>query len=275
MKRILDSSGKQSKISFDIQLDQQKYYLRGDVIEGHIFLQSPKPIRVKNIRLQWSGRVRVQLEPTLRDERELFKETTYMELPETESATETARREAVKKAAMTVTGLFLVPSSTSKLAHFVEADKLYSYPFSFIIPENTILPSCTESEINVGGIVEYIIEAYLERPVSDFSSSIKAQIRVPVLQRIDTSRPEQIVPQSVQVECRGSPWLRGEGRENDGMAMITATVPKKAFIRNQPVPITVDINHFEPFKRKQALTIALVCILHSSRLDHTQCQGRH
>ena len=145
MKRILDSSSKQSKISFDIQLDQQKYYFRGDVIEGRIFLQSPKPIKVKNIRLQWLGRVRVQLEPTLRDERELFKETTLMELPETESAADTARREAVKRAAtMTIGGLFLVPSMPSKIAHYVEANMVYSYPFSFIIPENTILPSCTE-----------------------------------------------------------------------------------------------------------------------------------
>ena len=85
----------------------------------------------------------------------------------------------------------------------------------------------------MGGIIEYIIEAYLGRPVSDFSSSIKTQIRVPVLQRIDTGRPEQIVPQSVQVDCRGTSSLQGEGKDNTGMVMVVASVPKKAFIRSK------------------------------------------
>ncbi|KAI9489558.1 hypothetical protein BDB00DRAFT_608756 [Zychaea mexicana] len=278
MKRILNSSSgsnsnsssnnKRSKITFDIQLDQRKYYFRGDVVEGRIYLESPKPIKVKNIRVQWFGRVRVQLEPSLRDERELFRETAYLDLPETENATETARREALKKAATTTTAYgIMIPPSPSKGSHYVEVDKLYTYPFSLVIPQNTILPSCTEvngcfsreyefkkSETSVGGIVEYIIEACLERPTSDFAASIKTQILVPVLQRIETTRPEQVVPQSVQVESQG-PFSQCRG---EGTATLTASVPKEAFVRNLPVPVTIEIKHFEPFQRKQGLMIALI-----------------
>ncbi|KAI8140810.1 hypothetical protein BJV82DRAFT_191185 [Fennellomyces sp. T-0311] len=145
MKRILESSGRRPKIAFDIQLDQQKYYFRGDEVRGTVLLESPKPIKIKNIRLQWYGRVRVQLEPGLRDERELFRETAYLDIPASENESDLSRREAIKRAATATTTLSLmIPTSPSKGTWSVDPDKLHTYPFAFLVPENPILPSCTE-----------------------------------------------------------------------------------------------------------------------------------
>ncbi|KAI7887222.1 hypothetical protein K492DRAFT_202823 [Lichtheimia hyalospora FSU 10163] len=254
MQRILASTGRRSKLALGIELDDWTYYYAGDTVKGHIVLESPKSIKINRVRMVWMGLVRVQLEPGIQDEHELFREVCNVDLPVAaameageEEDNETAarrRREAFRNAATATTAYgMMIPISNPSPVFSLEADKQYRFPFVFVVPSNTPLPSCTESETSTNGIVEYTIEAQVEQKSTDFAAPTKARINVPVLQGIDTLADELDTPQSSQVYCHSE--------EDD----------------DQSVSVTVDLKHFTTFQRPNAVIIALI------RVARIVCKG--
>ncbi|KAI9314798.1 hypothetical protein BX666DRAFT_2122963 [Dichotomocladium elegans] len=145
-------------------------------------------------------------------------------------------------------GMGIIKSTSLDRFFFIESQKQYIFPFSVKVPEGSELPSCSESENNVGGIVEYIVEAQIEKPKPDFSVPLKANLRVPILQNLDTSAAGFQDPQTA--ECHLS-----QGHKN---SILKVTLPKKTYTRNQALPITIDLVHAKPYKAADAFNVSLV-----------------
>ncbi|KAG0190312.1 hypothetical protein DFQ28_002232 [Apophysomyces sp. BC1034] len=175
MKRFLE----RQKLTVHIELDQQKYYFPGDHVLGKIVVVASKPTKLKGIRLVWTGRVRTNLSSSKQDDNVLFKETSQVSGH---------------------FGLLKASSHGHDGSVALEANKRYEFPIDAVIPTDTSLPSCTESDNSVGGMIQYTIQAYLDRPAPDFSAT-KTQIHVPVLERINIETPELQEPQFDRAYC--------------------------------------------------------------------------
>lgn len=158
MQRILASTGRRSKLALGIELDDWTYYYAGDTVKGHIVLESPKSIKISRVRMVWMGVVKVQLEPGIQDEQELFRQVCNVDLPvaaaveaeeegneQSGEAEARRRREAFRNAAAATTAYgMMIPTSNPSPVFSLEADKQYRFPFVFVVPSDVALPSCTE-----------------------------------------------------------------------------------------------------------------------------------
>ncbi|KAG0179788.1 hypothetical protein DFQ29_001669 [Apophysomyces sp. BC1021] len=230
MKRFLE----RQKLTVHIELDQQKYYFPGDHVLGKIVVVASKPTKLKGIRLVWTGRVRTNLSSSKQDDNVLFKETSQVSGH---------------------FGLLKASSHGHDGSVALEANKRYEFPIDAVIPTDTSLPSCTESDNSVGGMIQYTIQAYLDRPAPDFSAT-KTQIHVPVLERINIETPELQEPQFDRAYCT-VPGPVPMDSDLLNHAVLKVSIPRKGYVRSQSIPITVEIKHVRPYKRPRGISIAL------------------
>lgn len=145
MKRLFEnsSSGKRANLSFDVRLeDHSKYYFREDAVEGSVEISTPKQLKVTRLELVWSGRVRVQNPDGVKDEYELFSETSDLHLINENGDW---RADAFRKTATVPShGFLLPPAKVRAPPKTLEPNQTYSYPFRFYVPDHCVLPSCTE-----------------------------------------------------------------------------------------------------------------------------------
>ncbi|KAF7723849.1 hypothetical protein EC973_001574 [Apophysomyces ossiformis] len=259
MKKFLE----RQKLVVQIVLNEQKYYFPGDHVLGRIVLVTSKSTKLKGIRLVWTGTVRIYLSSNKQDEHVLFKETCQVpgtnEVPEPEPYPRPRSRQPASISAHF--GPLKPPTHGNDGIMILEANQQYEFPFDAVLPTDTSLPSCTESESSVGGIIQYTIQAFLDRPAPDFSAT-KAQINVPVLERIHVQNPQLQEPQFDQIACPVPLSTISNGAISN-QAVMKVSIPKTGYTRNESIPVTVDITHVQPYRRPQGISIALtrVCTI--------------
>ncbi|ORX58933.1 hypothetical protein DM01DRAFT_1381562 [Hesseltinella vesiculosa] len=221
MKKLLSSS--KPTAVFNIALEEHKYYFPGDVIRGHVLIVPTKPLKVKLIHVQLYGRTRTYITSKKQDSQFFYKDSIKLDVSPN-----------------------VLPPGAS-----------YTFTFEFTIRADQPLPSCTETMSNMGGIIDYYIEASLDK-------SIAQAVRIPFLERIDTTKGDLMEPIWENTVWRPAAVHGDGGIDVDEynaleQAMISASLPQKAFARNQEMPLTIEIHHFSPnFHRDNALAISLV-----------------
>ncbi|KAI8077682.1 uncharacterized protein BX664DRAFT_343212 [Halteromyces radiatus] len=222
MKKIVPKHGS----VFTITLDEYKYYFRGDCIKGRIVLIPTRSYKVSGIKLDFFGRIRTYISSKKQDDHYYFKETMLLDV---------------------------CPGT-------VKEGQTYTYSFQVNLPVDSTLPSCTESDTNIGGIIEYIITATIERPSRDWSP-ITTSIHIPVLERLDISKSDLIEPIWNRVSWHAEnseDMIDQDDYHGYDQTTVSASIPHKGYTRDQVIPITVDIQHFQPYQRANGLTVSLI-----------------
>ncbi|ORY92047.1 hypothetical protein BCR43DRAFT_78778 [Syncephalastrum racemosum] len=223
----------QSK-NFDVRLaDPTRYYFREDAVEGVVEISTPKQLKVARLELIWSGRVRVQNPDGVKDEYELFSETSDLALINENGDW---RADAFRRTATVPSHGFLLPPAKARAPpKILEPNQVYSYPFRFNVPDHCVLPSCTETETGLGGVIEYSLEGFLYRPASD--SPLITRTCVPVLQRIDVTRSDYTVPQ--QARAFISPFTNTSFPSDDTpspnsiKSIVQIVLPRRGYVRSK------------------------------------------
>ncbi|KAI9301769.1 hypothetical protein BJ944DRAFT_252053 [Cunninghamella echinulata] len=224
MKKILSNSRPNTILR--IVLDERKYYYRGDKVRGHLVVVPTRPLKISSIQLQLIGRIRTYINSKKQDEYIYFKQP----LP-----------------------LDVTPG-------ILKQDQTYTFTFDFTLPVDVSIPSCTESDTNSGGIIEYIIEASLEKSTRDWSS-LTTSLHIPVLERLDISKSEMLEPVWDKITWQSKlpdDFIDQDDYYHMDEVTLSASLIHKGYIRNQKINVTVDIQHFQPYQRENGLTISLV-----------------
>ncbi|CAO3696153.1 unnamed protein product [Umbelopsis ramanniana] len=220
---------KKQNSSFYITLNEERYWFPGDCIRGKVTLHLSKPSKTTSIRVCLWGKVTT----IIKDRKEEFplfqKEIVAYHLPGSKSSVLDAR--------------------------------VHSYPFEFTIPSDLTLPSFTENDYPEGSVV-YAIQAIHDRPfVADIMAQ-KAQLHIPLLEKIDVTSQQFQIPQETEGYCHFDDALPDDFKRqlapDAGMqATIKATIPRVAYVRGETIPVQISIQHLYPFSRPGGLTISL------------------
>ncbi|ORZ06855.1 hypothetical protein BCR42DRAFT_456196 [Absidia repens] len=211
---------------YDIVLDEHKYYFRGDRVLGRLIIIPSKPHKITGIRLEFFGRIKTYINSKKQDGHYFFKE------------------------------LFPLDVQPGTL----QEGKTYTFPFGFNLPVEVSLPSCTESDTNEGGMIEYVVQATMERPSREWSA-LTACVHIPVLERLDVSKAdlsEQVWDKISWQSQHPEDIIDADEYQGVDQVDLSASIPHKGYTRNQKIPVTVDIQHFQPYQRANGLTISLI-----------------
>ncbi|CAO3593169.1 unnamed protein product [Absidia cylindrospora] len=213
-------------------LDEHKYYFRGDHVTGRLVIHpSIKSQKFTGIRLTFYGLVKSYINSKKKDHHYFFKHVYPLPLQ----------------------------------SRILKVGKTYTYPFDFILPTETALPSCTESDTNSGGIIEYVIKATMERSSPEWPSlATTTSLHVPVLERLNVSQTKFLEPVWDNVAWNSTKTTSTPMQDEDSSnthvdhAELSASIPHQGYIRGQKIPVTVDIRHFQPYQKANGLTVSLV-----------------
>ncbi|KAG2180087.1 hypothetical protein INT43_003875 [Umbelopsis isabellina] len=216
--------------SFYITLDEERYYFPGDCIRGKVTLHLQKPCKTASIRVCLWGKVATLIKDR-KEEFPLFqKEIMAFQLPGGKST--------------------------------VLEPRIHSYPFEFIIPTDLSLPSFMEQSDYPEGSITYAIQAIHDRPfVADILAQ-KAQLHIPLLEKIDVMSQQYQFAQEANAHCMFDHIPAEDGQnaysiEHSMQAAVNAMIPRIAYVRGETIPVNVSIHHIYPFSRVGGLTISL------------------
>ncbi|ORZ15215.1 hypothetical protein BCR42DRAFT_416634 [Absidia repens] len=213
-------------------LDEHKYYFRGDHVKGRLVIHpSTKSQKFAGIRLTFYCLVKTYINSKKKDHHYFFKHVYPLPLQ----------------------------------PRILKVGKTYTYPFDFILPTEIALPSCTESDTNSGGIIEYVIKATMERSSPEWPSvPTTTSLHVPVLERLNVSQTKFLEPVWDSVTWDSTETTNTHQQDEDSndthvdQAELSASIPHQGYIRGQKIPVTVDIRHFQPYQKTKGLTISLI-----------------
>ncbi|KAG0170296.1 hypothetical protein DFQ30_002683 [Apophysomyces sp. BC1015] len=100
--------------------------------------------------------------------------------------------------------------------------------------------------------VRYILTAIHDRPLVPESLCSKTEFPVPILEYIDIE-----LPQFARAQEKGSDVLLANARF-DQVCHVRISIPRLGFTRGEIIPITIVVNHFEPFVLGKAILVQLV-----------------
>ena len=106
-------------------------------------------------------------------------------------------------------------------------------------------------EIYKEGTIRYAIQAIHEKPMMlEMDSRFpKAEVTVPIIERIDVT--DEVY--GGLKEEKKSIEIGGSGKK----ATVRVSVPKMGYVRGEPVPIKVELEHVVPFRRENGVHISL------------------
>ncbi|CAM0139697.1 unnamed protein product [Umbelopsis sp. WA50703] len=113
--------------------------------------------------------------------------------------------------------------------------RIHSYPFEFIIPTDLSLPSFMENDYPEGSIT-YAIQAIHDRPfVADILAQ-KAQLHIPLLEKIDVMSQQYQFAQEASAHCVFDNISAEDGQniypsEHSMRATVNAMIPRIAYVR--------------------------------------------
>ncbi|OZJ06050.1 hypothetical protein BZG36_01148 [Bifiguratus adelaidae] len=232
--------------NFYIAIEEERYYFPGENIKGKLHVKLSKPTKSSAIRITFTGEVILNVK-----EKQNFR-LFHEELEVLRQAEEASANGSDGSSTVTLDG------------------KDHEFSFEFAVPDDPHLPS--HCELFKDAKVLYIMRAILERPFVPDTMSSRAELNIPVLQRIDV---DDVRYSRGLIGYKDFPWADQDVRDprNFKRGVIKVSIPKSGYVRGQPIPVNISTHLLPPIEPRTSK--GLLISLHRVAIFRTRANTSH
>ncbi|SAM05720.1 hypothetical protein [Absidia glauca] len=208
--------------TIDIEIVDEKFYFPSQTIKGFVHILPKSATKTNNITIKFTGEISLSMKE--KDTINLFEETKVIDINS--------------------------DSDNVQAKFCILESKPYSFPFEFVVPSDMHLPSTMEFNKKIK--VRYTLTALHDKYMVPESLCPKIEYPIRVLELIDINDIKYKEPMAQCSEMflpRSNPMNR---------CSVAVALPRKGFTRGDIIPLSMIVQHYQPFHLPQAIDISLI-----------------